>query len=39
MRMIQAATFAAVFAVLFASHVWADHCWQTDKCAAAKGRT
>ena len=33
-----AAVFAAVFAVLFASHVWADHCWQTDKWAAAKGR-
>lgn len=23
--MMQAATFAAVFAVLFTSHVWADH--------------
>ncbi|MER5353123.1 DUF3307 domain-containing protein [Kitasatospora sp. NPDC002551] len=33
-----AAVFAATFAVLFVSHVWADHCWQTDKWAAAKGR-
>ncbi|MFE2937307.1 DUF3307 domain-containing protein [Streptomyces sp. NPDC059278] len=36
--MTSAAVFAAVFAVLFASHVWADHCWQTDRWAAAKGR-
>jgi hypothetical protein len=36
--MTSAATFAAVFVVLFASHVWADHCWQTDAWAAAKGR-
>lgn len=36
--MMPAAVFAAVFAVLFASHVWADQCWQTDKWAAAKGR-
>ncbi|MFJ5804037.1 DUF3307 domain-containing protein [Streptomyces decoyicus] len=36
--MMPAAVFAAVFAVLFASHVWADHCWQTDRWAAAKGR-
>lgn len=36
--MTSAATFAAVFAVLFTSHVWADHCWQTDKWAVTKGR-
>ncbi|MYQ82687.1 MULTISPECIES: DUF3307 domain-containing protein [unclassified Streptomyces] len=36
--MTSATVFAAVFAVLFASHVWADHCWQTDSWAAAKGR-
>ncbi|MET7517186.1 hypothetical protein ABZS88_27610 [Streptomyces sp. NPDC005480] len=34
--MTPAAVFAAVFAVLFASHVWADHCWQTNKWAEAK---
>ncbi|MFE9454084.1 DUF3307 domain-containing protein [Streptomyces sp. NPDC006739] len=36
--MTSGAVFAAVFAALFASHVWADHCWQTDKQAAEKGR-
>jgi hypothetical protein len=36
--MTSATVFAAVLAVLFASHVWADHCWQTDKWAAAEGR-
>ncbi|WP_380286548.1 DUF3307 domain-containing protein [Kitasatospora purpeofusca] len=36
--MTGASVFAAVFAVLFAAHVWADHCWQTDGWAARKGR-
>ncbi|MER6364988.1 DUF3307 domain-containing protein [Kitasatospora sp. NPDC001527] len=36
--MYTAATFAAVLGTLLVSHQWADHCAQTDRQAAHKGR-